>query len=158
CEMAGSPRVSSEAQPLPCANPRYLAGNSQACPPKPCAPPETKIIRIKVPPQKVVVETPPKQAHAAPEAALNAPQEVLLVPRTVFMPYVAQTPTGPARVLSLQGAVPLTAPPPPPAPLSAPPPKTAAPPLEKEKPCEAAPPCRIEIPDTCSPADVEAIH
>ena len=124
-----------------------------ACPPKPPCPPQPKVIRIKV------VQPKPeeaKQAAPAPQQpqAVSAPPEVMLVPRTVFVPFVAQTPTGPARVLSLQGAVPLVAPPPEQAaPLLTP----AAPPVKQEEKKECAPPPKVEV-TPCCPPDIDMIN
>jgi hypothetical protein len=148
--------------------PGCLPPLGQPCPPKPCAPKPPKVIRVKVPPQKVVVEAPQKQEQPK-QGAFNPPQEVILVPRTVFMPFVAQTPTGPARVLSLQGAVPLVSPPAEqPAPQgAAPPPQGAAPPPQGAAPeqpkegagpkKEAPPPCKVEVPVPCMP-DMDLIN
>jgi hypothetical protein len=141
--------------------PACLPAWRQPCPPKPCPPKQPKVIRVKVPPQKIVVEAPQKQEQPAKQGAFNPPQEVILVPRTVFMPFVAQTPTGPARVLSLQGAVPLVTPPPeqpqaqgaPPQREGAPVPKEGAPPEKQAAP----PPCRVEVPVPCC-SDVDALN
>jgi hypothetical protein len=79
----------------------------------------------------------------------------MLVPRTVFVPFVAQTPTGPARVLSLQGAVPLTAPPaeqrrPPEA-------QKEQPEALKEEKKECPPPAKVEIMTSCPP-DLDGVN
>jgi hypothetical protein len=142
-------------------SPGCLPPLGQPCPPKPCAPKPPKVIRVKVPPQKVVVEAPQKQEQPK-QGAFNPPQEVILVPRTVFMPFVAQTPTGPARVLSLQGAVPLVSPPPEqPSGAGAPRPEQplGAPPPEKKEgaPPPPPPPCKVEVPVPCAP-DMDLIN
>jgi hypothetical protein len=87
CAPAGCPIAAPEAaiccppQP-PCAPP--------PCPPPPpkqAAPPE------KAPPEKA----PPEQVEHVNQQAQIA-QEVMLVPRTVYVPYVAQTPVTPVRL------------------------------------------------------------
>src|SRR5262245_57268068 len=50
----------------------------QPCPPKPCAPKQPKVIRVKVPPQKVVVEAPQQPQQQPKQGAFNPPQEVIL--------------------------------------------------------------------------------
>jgi hypothetical protein len=126
-----------------------------ACPPKPCCPPQPKVIRIKVVQPKAEGEV--KQAPALKQPqAFSAPPEVMLVPRTVFVPFVAQTPTGPARVLSLQGAVPLVAPP---SEQGAPQPQMQGPaPEKKEEKKECAPPpCKFEVSTSC-PQDLGELN
>jgi hypothetical protein len=126
-----------------------------ACPPKPSCRPQPKVIRIKVVQPKPCAEA-QKQAAPAPQKqqAVSAPPEVMLVPRTVFVPFVAQTPTGPARVLSLQGAVPLIAPS---AEQKAIPEaqKEVAPAKEEKKECP--PPAKVEIMTSCPP-DLEGVN
>jgi hypothetical protein len=92
-----APTCSEQPCPAPCV----------AAPPP--APPRVEVkcpeeIHVKAPPQKVVVNI-PKRREAVEErlAAPPAPaQEVLLVPRTVYVPYVAQTPTAPVRMVGLE--------------------------------------------------------
>lgn len=72
-----------------------------------CPPPKVEVkcpdeIRVKAPPQKVVVNVerrPPEERTVG--APVSAPQEVILVPRTVYVPYAAQTPVGPVRMVGL---------------------------------------------------------
>ena len=64
-----------------------------------CKPEE---VHVEAPCQKVVVKRPAAAAPAAlPTAAVPSP-EVLLVPRTVYLPYGPQVPIGPARMVPLQ--------------------------------------------------------
>ena len=136
-----------------------------ACPPKPSCPPQPKVIRIKVVQPKVEEAKQGQGAPAPPQAqAFSAPQEVMLVPRTVFVPFVAQTPTGPARILSLQGAVPLVAPPAeqreaaPPQKEGAPQPKEGAPKKEEEKKeCPSSAPI-VHVIKPCCPPDFDVIN
>jgi hypothetical protein len=72
---------------------------------QPCAPPPAPCVEAPPPKQ------PPPQRQAPPEQAAPTPervervqpqaqiaQEVMLVPRTVYVPYVAQTPVSPVRL------------------------------------------------------------
>jgi hypothetical protein len=147
----------SSGAPAPCG-PTCGPPCGPACAPAPPCPPKEKVIRIKLVPPKAPCEK--KEAQGAPPPApVNAPPEVMLVPRTVFVPFVAQTPTGPARVLNLQGAVPLI----PPAPEQN---QGLPPPTEKKEEKQGtpppaappAPPCSVEVTPSCCPSDLDAIN
>jgi hypothetical protein len=65
-----------------------------------CKPAEE--IHVQVPQQKITVKrSKPEKPEAPPTAAVPS-QEILLVPRTVYLPYAPQVPTGPARMVPLQ--------------------------------------------------------
>jgi hypothetical protein len=103
-------------------------------------------IRVNVPAPKIVIRKEKKAPEAPPPAApppVQPSNEVLLVPRVVYVPFTQQTPTGPARMVPLTTAPappPLIVPPaaPPPAapcanPVAAAPPAVPAPEVENLK-------------------------
>jgi hypothetical protein len=67
-----------------------------------CQPPQE--VHVKIPRQKVVLKVPTPSPPTAPPTAPSPVQEVLLVPRTVYVPYAPQVPVAPARMLPLQVA------------------------------------------------------
>jgi hypothetical protein len=114
-------------------------GTTGTCPAPlaPCTVPEKK------------VSAPAPEAPKAPEkvgvpvgqpAQVAIAQEVLLVPRMVYMPFVAQSPTAPARLTSNMTVLPPTG-----APVGAPQPPVGAP----SPPPVGAPPCESEMLDLC---------
>lgn len=142
-----------------CAEPVHLGAPS--CP-KEEAPHPRRTVFVRGPQQKIVIEreceqpkkeaapqrAPQRAPERQPEAVPGAAQDVILVPRTVYVPYVAQTPTRAARLVTPAAAVQQ-----PPAPEQAP---QLAPPTEAPKKEEApkvsapaaAPPCPTECPPT----------
>jgi len=78
----------------------------------PCPPAAPKTVFVRGPQQRIIIERdcPPaerKERAGAPTpppdraaAAVSAAQDVLLIPRTVYVPYVAQTPTRAARLVT----------------------------------------------------------
>jgi hypothetical protein len=59
-------------------------------------------VHVQVPKQKVIVKRPKPPPPEAPATAAVPSQEILLVPRTVYLPYAPQIPTAPARMVPLQ--------------------------------------------------------
>ena len=99
---------------------------------EPCQAPEKCVVAAEKPREttKVSEKLPAPRTEAAPAQAAIA-QEVLLVPRMVYMPFVAQAPTGVARLTSNMTVMPPAGTPPPvtaPPPAGTPPPVTAPPP------------------------------
>src|SRR5260370_41893416 len=93
--------------------------NPQTCP-APCPVPGKKVSA----PGPEAPKAPEKVAAPIGEAARAAiAQEVLLMPRMVYMPFVPQTPTAPVRLTSNMSALPPTT-----VPAGAPPPPAGAPP------------------------------
>ena len=92
--------------PAPVCNPAPPAGE--------CAAPQE--VHVTVPRQKVIVKrqvpcnAPPAAPPSAPAAPPAASQEVLLVPRTVYVPYAPQVPVAPARMVPLHMAPAITTP------------------------------------------------
>jgi hypothetical protein len=136
----------------------------------PCPPAAPKTVFVRGPQQRIIIERdcPPAErperagaptpAAPPPEraaAAVSAAQDVLLIPRTVYVPYVAQTPTRAARLV--QPVVPEER-----AALPAPPPEkdrvgTPQPALPPPQP--ALQPCPTEMcPDECGPTTIIEIR
>jgi hypothetical protein len=104
----------------------------------PCPAPEKKVSAPA--PEKKVSAPAPEKAPEVTHAAVA--QEVMLVPRTVYVPYVAQTPTAPVRLTSDMTVVPpVSAPSPPQAGAPSPPPVGA--------PTPPAAPCEQDMVDIC---------
>ncbi|MCI0380176.1 MAG: hypothetical protein L0215_21540 [Gemmataceae bacterium] len=103
----------------PCGEPTVVVTESTvagpaACPPAQLGPPcfekpAPKTVFLRGPQQKIIIE---RESPAKDKGKLGAPlgeqerpervgmmQDVILVPRTVYVPYVAQTPTRAARLL-----------------------------------------------------------
>ncbi|GEM_PF-4567733 len=117
----------------PCATPYGPSGETiRDCPPQlalddaqgsgpksapSCEPKAPKTVFVRGPQQHIVLERdcpkekpkesapkrPERSPERAPEAAPGAAQDVILVPRTVYVPYVAQTPTRAARLVTPAG-------------------------------------------------------
>ena len=83
--------VCGPVEGAPCAPP------PQPCapPPQPCAAPRAAPRAAEAPRSQTTRET---ETHAAGAAVA---QDILLVPRTVYVPYAAQTPVAPARMSAL---------------------------------------------------------
>jgi hypothetical protein len=81
------------------ANEKVIVVKPQCGPPAPECKPEE--IHVEVPSQKICVKKPKPAPPEAPPTAAVPTQEVLLVPRTVYVPYAPQVPTGPARMVPL---------------------------------------------------------
>jgi hypothetical protein len=128
-----------------------------------CAPRRTVFVRG--PQQKIVVERecPPTKPEAPaprqPEQQVTAPgtaQDVILVPRTVYVPYVAQVPTRPARLVAPVAGVQERpeaaeiAPPPTPTKLGTPTTET----MKKEAPA----PCPESTAPACQPTTIIEIR
>ena len=123
CPPAAEPCPPARARPsfLDCLLPK-----KEKCPPKEKC--KVEEIRVNVPPPKVIIRKEAKPPEAPPAPPPSVPSnEVLLVPRVVYVPYAPQTPTGPARMIPItttpapqQIILPPT--PPPAAPPCAPPP------------------------------------
>jgi len=157
---AGSGGVTAETEICGDQVGNTSASCAPGCQPKPPCPPKPKVIRIKVVQPKAEEAKKGQEAPAPPQPqTFTAPQEVMLVPRTVFVPFVAQAPTGPARVLSLQGAVPLVAPPAErAAPQEAPQPSQAPAPEKKEEKKECPPQPRVHTIITSCPPDIDMLN
>lgn len=79
---------------------------------EPCGPAETKATKPaeqKAPPKQAETKTTPMEQVTDPVRTAMA-QEVLLVPRMVYMPFVAQSPTAPMRFTSNMTVVPPSGP------------------------------------------------
>jgi hypothetical protein len=93
-------------------------------------------IRVNVPPPKVVIRKEKVCAREeAPPKARAPGNEVLLVPRVVYVPYAQMNPTGPATMIPLQTSM-------------APPPVAAPPPCVTPT-CEPAPKVTCPAPSGC---------
>ncbi len=103
-------------------------------PSAPCPPP----VHVKVPPQHIEVNIKREKEKPAGPEEQRAPerqpiaQEVILVPRTVYVPYVQQTPVGPMRMMTTGAVVP-------PQEQRVPPQEQKAPPQEQRVPVPCVP-------------------
>ncbi|MCI0638244.1 MAG: hypothetical protein L0Y72_21180 [Gemmataceae bacterium] len=96
-----------------CAEPSVIVTETAgpSCPPAQLGPPcfdrpAPKTVFVRGPQQKIIIEreAPSKERHGAPlgergPERVGMMQDVILVPRTVYVPYVAQTPIQAARLL-----------------------------------------------------------
>ena len=121
----------------------------------PC--PAEKKVAAPAPEKKVSAPAPEKVAAPAPEVPRAAiAQEVLLVPRTVYVPYVAQTPTAPVKLTSEMTVLPpVGAPSPPPVGAPSPPVGAPAPPTVCPPPTV---PCEQEMVDVCKKLNQRLDH
>lgn len=106
-EMGGNSGVEQSAEGAPCVNASEPHGpclpeQGSAPTPQTCKPCEE--IHVHVPSPKVIVRRrqPPAAPPNAPSGPVTPSQEVLLIPRVVYVPYMPQVPTGPARMSPLQ--------------------------------------------------------
>lgn len=147
------------------------SGEPKLCPPIEAPCPRPKTIFARGPQQKIVIERecpPPERKERAgaptepsPErvaAAVTAQQDVLLIPRMVYVPYVAQTPTRAARIVApvaREEEDRVGAPLPPPEKKE----RIGAPAPEKKEPLGAPMPCPPETcPDDCGPSTIIEIR
>jgi hypothetical protein len=107
-----------------------------ACPPE---------IHVKAPPQQIQInikrekEEAPRPVTQPQPTRQQVAQEVVLVPRTVYVPYVAQTPVAPVRMLTTG-----------PAPVQQPPAPVTQPPAPQKQP-ECPPVYQTPCPPPCPP-------
>jgi len=163
---AGAP----SAPPVTWSDPpaRFGAPTTDAPCPTACPPAAPKTVFVRGPQQRIVIERecapaerkeraapPPPPAPERAAAAVSAAQDVLLIPRTVYVPYVAQTPTRAARLVQPvapeeeERAAP--APQPKKEERAAPPPPTPPQPVLQ--------PCPTEVcPDECGPTTIIEIR